>query len=142
VSATGARRGFPHGKSEVAPMKRLLPFVLAAGLIAGVAAPAAAQPNNRAIQTALVGVLAQVALDDVNVNILNNNTGLEIIAVDINDSLNNLLQNADIDVDVLNNSLNNVLRNVDVNIDIQDVTVVGDSLVIAVNALGDQLILF
>ncbi len=122
-------------------MKRLLPFVLAAGLLTAAAAPVAAQPNQRAIQTALVGVLAQVALDDVNVNILNNNTGLEIISVDINDSLNNLLRNADIDVNVLNNSLNNIDIIDDVNIDIQRITVVGDDLVVVVNALGDTLIL-
>jgi len=126
-------------------LRRLLPLVLAGGLLAGAAAPAAAAPNNRAIQTALVGVLAQVALDDVNVNILNNNTGNEVITVDINDSLNNLLRNADIDVDIDVAALNVILNNVqiidDVNIDIQDVTVVGDSLVVVLNVLGDTLVL-
>jgi hypothetical protein len=115
-------------------MKRFLPLALAGGLLLGAVAPVAAAPNQRAIQTALVGVVAQIGLEDV----LNNAT-VEVITVDINDSLNNLLQNADIDIDVLNNSLNNVLRNVDVNI--EDITIVGDDLVITLNVLGDTLIL-
>lgn len=115
-------------------MKRFLPLALAGGLLLGAAAPVAAAPNQRAIQTALVGVVAQLHLEDV----LNNLT-VEVITVDINDSLNNLLRNADIDINVLNNSLNNVLRNVDV--DIQDITIIGDDLVITLNVLGDTLIL-
>jgi hypothetical protein len=117
-------------------MKRFLPLALAGGLLLGAVAPVAAAPNARAIQTALVGVLAQVQVELEDV--LNNAT-VEVITVDINDSLNNLLRNADIDINVLNDSLNNVLRNVDINI--EDITVVGDDLVITLNVLGDTLIL-
>jgi hypothetical protein len=119
-------------------MKRFLPFVLAAGLVVGAAAPVAAQPNQNAALGALVGVLAQVAVR--NVEILND-SDVDIITVDINDSLNNLLQNAfqNADIDILNDSLNrwNVLQD----ITIQDITVVGDDLVITLNLLGDTLVL-
>ncbi len=101
--------------------KRLLPFVLAGALTAGIAAPAAAQnplcgveqgtaggaAGLAALITAAVQANVPIAVNacDIDVNLLNN-------------SLNNLLQNADIDV--LNNALNNLLRNSDI---IDDVTV-------------------
>ena len=88
-------------------MRRALPLVLAGALVLGVGGSTVAQPNNeiaqRAITNALVGVIVQAAVQDVQV-------------VTIRDSLNNLLQNADIDVNILNNSLNNVLQNVDIDI--------------------------
>src|SRR5687768_15276068 len=89
-------------------MRRFLPLTLAAGMLIGIAGPVAAAPKNDtaqgAIQNALIGVIVQAAVQDVEV-------------VTLRDSLNNLLQNADIDVNVLNDSLNNVLQNVNVDID-------------------------
>ena len=111
-------------------MRRLIPFALAGLLALAIAGPAAAQPKNetsqRAITNALVGVIVQAAVQDVEV-------------VTISDSLNNLLQNAIIDVDVLNRSLNNVLQNVDVNVsDIYVLSPDGD-LIVQVTILGDGI---
>ena len=109
-------------------MKRFIPLALASALALGIAGPAAANHTpahnaQGAVQNALVGILVQAIVRDVTV-------------IEISDSLNNLLQNADIDVDVLNNSLNNVLRNVDVTIQDIDITVVGDDLNVIVDLLG------
>lgn len=92
--------------------RKILPFVLGGALSIAAVAPAAASNhqtvNQDAVQRALIGVIVQAAVRDV-------------VEVEINDSLNNLLRDADIDVNVLNDSLNNVLRNV--NVDISDIDI-------------------
>jgi len=101
--------------------KRLLPFLLAGALTAGVAAPAAAQTDCGVEQDTAGGAAGLAALIAAAVQ-ANVPIGINACAIEVdvlNDSLNNLLQNADIRV--LNNSLNNLLRNSDI---IDDVTVV------------------
>ena len=103
--------------------RKILPFILGGALAIGAVAPAAAnnhQPVNQgAVQNALVGLILQAAIRDVDVNILNN-------------ALNNILQNADIDV--LNNSLNNLLQNV--NVEDVEITVIGDDVTLVVSILN------
>lgn len=115
--------------------RRLLPFILGGALSVAAVAPAAAQPSINAPVGGLVTVVAQLE------NVLNNNE-VEILEIDISNSLNNLLQNAfqNADIDVLTNSLNNLLRNADIDVTVQDITVIGDSIVITVLS-GDQIIL-
>lgn len=88
--------------------RRILPFILAGAVSAAVAAPVAATHTpthvtnaNNAVQNALVGLIVQANVRDV-------------VDINISDSLNNLLRNADIDVNVLNNLLQNA--NIDVNV--------------------------
>ncbi|MGQ0608133.1 MAG: hypothetical protein ACT4OQ_06710 [Chloroflexota bacterium] len=116
-------------------MRRILPFVLAAGLSVAAVAPAAAAPTNASATRALVGLTVQAIVQ--NVDLLNNSLN-DVIDVNISDSLNNLLQNAlqNADIDVLNDSLNNVLNNLDVDVTVTDITVVGDSIVITVLGTG------
>ena len=114
--------------------RKILPFILGGALSIAAVAPAAASMHDTtctitdtsrgggaAALASLIGIAADVSVAanvcDVTVNVLNN-------------SLNNLLQNADIDV--LNNSLNNLLRNSDI---IDDVNVLNNS-VIEVNLLS------
>jgi hypothetical protein len=99
-------------------MKRtVLSIALATVLVGATAAPAAAQIEQRGGAAGLVAVVAQVALSHVDVEIANN-------------SLNNLLRNADIDVlnNILNRSVNNntILSNIDITIFdvLQDNTVI------------------
>jgi hypothetical protein len=110
-------------------MKRILPFVLAAGLSLAAVAPAAAAPpvGQFAGAAGLVNVIVQAVVQ--NVNILND-SDVDVITIDVNNSLNNLLRNADIDV--LTNFLNNSLNNLNVDVTITDITVVGGSIIITV----------
>lgn len=110
-------------------MKRILPFVLAAALSVAAVAPAAAQPpaGNFAGAVGLVNVIVQAVVQ--NVDILNNSE-VEVITIDVNNSLNNLLRNADIDV--LTNFLNNSLNDLNIDVTITDITVVGGSIIITV----------
>ena|SRR5688500_6605423 len=112
-------------------MRRLASFVLAGTMALAIAGPASAQPDNDVaqgvLQNALIGVIVQAAVQDVEVVVLNN-------------SLNNLLRNADIDVNVLNNSLNNVLQNVDIDISDIDILSPGGDLILNVAILGDGVV--
>jgi ABC-type methionine transport system permease subunit len=126
-------------------MRRLLPFVLAAGLSVAAVAPAAAAPQtNIAAGGGLISVVVQAVLN--NVDVLNNSLN-DVIEVNINDSLNNALQNVlqNADIDVLNNSLNNVLNNLNIDVTVTDITVIGDSVVVTVLGAGgvaDTIVLF
>jgi hypothetical protein len=102
----GGRR--PPGIRGNFTMRRLLPFVLAAGLSVAAVAPAAAANQNFGVQHALVGILVQAVATDV-------------VDVNVNDSFNNLLQNALQNADI--NVLNNLLQNVDIEITDIDVNV-------------------
>jgi hypothetical protein len=114
------------------PMKRLvLPFALAATLATASVAPAAAQTECTNVGRG--GAAALVAL--VNANI----SGVGVNACDIdvnvlNNSLNNLLQNADIHI--LENILNRspILSGNDI-----DVNVIGNDIVISVLGAGATL---
>ena len=105
--------------------RKILPFILGGALAVASVAPAAAAGhqtvNQDAVQRALIGVIVQAAARDV-------------IEVELNDSLNNLLRGADINVNVLNISLSRVLQNVDV--DVSNITVVGDDLILNVAILS------
>jgi hypothetical protein len=79
--------------------------------------------QDRGGAAALAALIAAAVDADVAVPICNVSVEL------LNNSLNNLLRNADIDV--LNNSLNNLLRNADI-----DVTVVDGDLVVNVLSVG------
>ena len=99
--------------------RKILSFVLGSTLaIAAVAPAAAAPPDNVQLGGAagLVAAVVQVA-DTVDI---------ETISI-ANNSLNNLLQNADIDV--LNNILNNSVNNNDVLNDV-NVTVAGTTITV------------
>jgi hypothetical protein len=110
-------------------MKRILPFVLAAGLSLAAVAPVGAQPpgGNFAGAVGLVNVIVQAVVQ--NVNILND-SDVDVITVDVNNSLNNLLRNADIDV--LTNFLNDSLNDLNIEVTITDITVVGGSIIVTV----------
>lgn len=115
--------------------KRLLPFVLAGALTAGIAAPAAAQDTcdiDQVIERqGLPGVAGLITA------VVQANVGVEICHVDVdvlNNSLNNLLRNANIEV--LNNALNNLLQGADINVEVID-----DSP-ITVSVLGGPVIIF
>lgn len=122
-------------------MRRLLPFVLAAGLSVAAVAPAAAAPsatglaNAQGLIAAAVNAIVQVE-DTLNDNVVN------VLNIDVSNSLNNLLRNANIEV--LTNVLNNSLNNLSVDITVQDITVVGDSIVITVlgaTGVADRIVL-
>jgi hypothetical protein len=122
-------------------MRRLLPFVLAAGLSVAAVAPAAAAPpvGQFAGAAGLVNVIVQAVVQ--NINILND-SDVDVITVDVNNSLNNLLRNADIDV--LTNFLNNSLNNLSIDVEITDITVVGGNIIVTVlgaTGVTDTLIL-
>ena len=111
--------------------KRLLPFVLAGALTAAFAAPAAAQTSCVTDTTQRGGAAALASLISAAVN----NVAVTVQACDINvlnDSLNNLLRNANIEV--LNDSLNNLLRNA--NIEVVSI----DGNVIQVNILSGGIV--
>ena len=98
--------------------RKILPFILGGALAIGAVAPAAAAPSANSLTNALVGVTVQAVLN--NVDILNDSAN-NLITVDINDSFNNLLQNAlqNADIDVLNGievRIENVLNNLNVNV--------------------------
>ena len=100
--------------------RKLLPLILGGALsVAAVAPAAAARPDNVQLGGAagLVAAVVQVAANVEDVEVLNN-------------SLNNLLRNADIDI--LNNVLNNSVNQNDIlsNIDIRIIDVLNDNTVI------------
>ena len=109
--------------------RKILSFVLGSTLAIAAVAPAAAAPsatgmaNAQGLIAAAVSAIVQVD-DTLNDNVVN------VLNIDVRRSLNNWFQHADINVvrDVLNNSLNSW------DITIQDITIVGDSVVI--NVLG------
>ena len=111
--------------------RKILPFILGGALSIAAIAPAAAAGhtvNNCDIDidqrgggAAALAALVAAAVDaDVAVPVCNVSVEL------LNNSLNNLLRNADIDV--LNNSLNNLLRNADIDVTVIDGDVVVDVL--------------
>jgi hypothetical protein len=110
--------------------KVLRALALSGGIALLTVAPAAAAPQAGGI-AGLVNVIVQVE-DSLN------NTLHDGINVDVSNSLNNLLQNAlqYADINVLNNVLNNALQHADITVTIQDITVVGDSVVITVLGAG------
>ena len=121
-------------------MRRLLPFVLAAGLSVAAVAPAAAAPpvGQFAGAAGLVNVVVQAVVQ--NISVLNNLTAFDVVEVNVNNSLNNLLRNSDIDV--LTNFLNNSLN--DLNVEITDIQVVNGDIVITVlgaTGLADTIVL-
>jgi hypothetical protein len=102
--------------------RRILPFILGGAMAIATVAPAAAAPAQLGGAAGLVAAVVQVAVETDDINIANN-------------SLNNLLRNADIDV--LNNVLNNSVNRNEIlsNIDIEIVDVLNDNTVI-VNVLS------
>ena len=118
--------------------RKLLPLILGGALAIAAVAPAAAAPNNVSFQRALVGVTVQALVQ--NVDVLNNSAN-DFIDVDINDSLNNLLQNAlqNADIDILNGvevTVENVLNNLNVNISDIDIELAEEGIVITVLGAG------
>jgi hypothetical protein len=105
--------------------RKFLPLILGGALAIAAVAPAAASNhqtvNQDAVQRALVGLIVQAAVRDVEL-------------VTLRDSLNNLLRDADIDVNLLNESLNNILQNV--NVSDNTITVIGDDLQLTVAILS------
>lgn len=96
--------------------RRLLPLILGSALAIGAVAPAAAASCDVANRG---GAAALVALVNANVGV-----GAAVCQIDVNilnNSLNNLLQNADIHVleNILNNSpiLNDSLNNLTINVE-------------------------
>ncbi len=111
--------------------RKLLPFILGSALSIASLAPAAAaghDVNNCDIDvdqrgggTAALAALIAAAVDaDVAVPVCNVSVEL------LNNSLNNLLRNADIDV--LNDALNNLLRSADIDVTVIDGDVIVDVL--------------
>ena len=115
--------------------RKILPFILGGALSVAAVAPAAAAPSINSPVGGLVNVIAQLE------NVLNNNV-VQVLNIDISDSLNNLLRNAfqNADIDVLTNSLNNLLQNADIDVTVTDITVVGDSIVVTLLG-GDTIVL-
>jgi len=115
--------------------KRFLPFLLAGALAAGIAAPAAAQDScdiTQVVQRPGLPGLAGLITAVVEANV-----GVQVCHVDVdalNNSLNNLLQNANIQV--LNNALNNLLQNADINVEV----ISGSPITVSV--LGGPVIIF
>lgn len=97
--------------------RKILPFILGGAMAVATVAPAAAAHTDqlnvqRGGAAGLIAAVVQVAA--------NAETG-DILTVTVNDSLNNLLQNADIDVNILRNVLNNALRDADIDVTITDI---------------------
>jgi len=113
--------------------RKILPFILGGALSVAALGPVAAAPVAVGPFGSLIGVIVQLedVLNDANVNVLN---------INISDSLNNVLQNAfqNANIEVLTNSLNNILQNADIDVEISRITIVGDSIV--VNLLGGDTI--
>jgi hypothetical protein len=110
---------------------RLLPFVLAGALATAVVAPAAAQTECTTVGGG--GAAALIALVNANIS----GVGVNACEIDVNvlnNSVNNLLRNADIHV--LENILNNspILSGNDI-----DVNVIGNDIVISVLGAGATL---
>ena len=102
--------------------KLLLPLLLGGALsVAAIAPAAAARPEFVQLGGAagLVAAVVQVAADV--------ETG-DIVTVTVSDSLNNLLQNSDIDVNILRNVLNNALQNADIDVQVSNISVLGSGL--------------
>ena len=141
------RPRIPKRQRGTTTMRRLLPFVLAAGLAAAAVAPVAAANNQSGGAAGVIAAVVQVQDTLNNLQVLSGNGNVEIVTV--KDSLNNVLQNSrflnniTILQDFLNqpncsviavcNSLNNVLNNNNVQ--------VADLVAIDVLSGGD-LILF
>lgn len=106
-------------------MRRLLPFVLGGALSIAAIAPAAAAPNQFAGAGGLVAAIVQAQVRDINV-------------LNISDSLNNLLQNAD--VAVLTNFLNDSEVLSRFNITVQDIDVNVLTGVTTITLLGGTVI--
>ena len=102
--------------------RKILPLVLGGLLsVAAIAPVAAARPETVQLGGAagLVAAVVQVAADV--------ETG-DIVTVTVTDSLNNLLQNSDIDVNILRNVLNNALQNADIDVQVSNISVLGSGL--------------
>jgi hypothetical protein len=107
--------------------RKILPFILGGALSVAAIAPAAANhtaQHQLAGAGGLVAAVVQAQVRDVNVFVLNN-------------SLNNLLRAADIDVDILNDS--EILSRF--NIDIEEIHILSDGS-IQVVVLGGPVITF
>jgi len=108
--------------------RKILPLVLGGALSIAAIGPVAANGhqtvNQDAVQRALVGIIVQAAVRDVTV-------------VELNNSLNNLLQNADINVEIIEDvevTVENVLNNLNVNV--SDIEITVSDIAIVVNILG------
>ncbi len=115
--------------------RKILPFILGGALSVAALGPVAAAPpvGQFAGAAGLVNVIVQAVVQ--NIAILND-SNVDVITIDVNNSLNNLLRNADIDV--LTNFLNNSLNNL--NVTIQDIQVVNGDIVITLLS-GDTIVL-
>ena len=102
--------------------RKILSFVLGSTLAIAAVAPAAAAPPDFVQVGGAAGLVAAVVQVAANVE-----TG-DIVTVTVTDSLNNLLQNADIDVNILRNVLNNALRNADIDVTVSNISVLGSGL--------------
>jgi hypothetical protein len=114
----------------------LLPLILGGALSVAAVAPAAAVPPQVNVATAsgLVGIAVQAVLN--NVDILNNSLN-DVVEVNINDSLNNLLRNADIDLlSGIEVTVENVLNNLNVNVSDIDIEVAEEGIVITILGTG------
>ena len=116
--------------------RKLLPFVLGGALSVAAVAPAAAAPVNAPVAVgpfgSLIGVVVQ--LNDVLNNSLN-----DVVEVNISDSLNNLLQNANIEVlNGLEVTIQNVLNNLNVTVQDIEITVLenGDVQIVVLGTGG------
>ena len=115
--------------------RKLLPLILGGALSIAAVAPAVAHTPALGHPTlaGLVNVLVVIANN--NVEILNDSR-VQVITVEINDSFNNILRNADIDI--LNNFLNNSLN--DLTVTITDIQVVRGDVIITLLS-GDTIVL-
>lgn len=130
--------------------QRIASGALALALLGGTGASVAAQPADQSQRGAATGLVAAVVQVTDTIDI--NDSNVEVVSVDINDSLNNLT--------ALNNILNNspILSNNDIdvvdvvdvgdiNVDISDVLndldiTVDDVIGVAVLSGGDLIVLF
>ena len=104
--------------------RKILPFILGGALSIAAVAPAAAthQPQHIGQLGGAAGLVAAVVQVAANVE-----TG-DVRVITVDDSLNNLLQNADIDVNILRNVLNNALRNADIDVQVSNISVLGSGV--------------
>lgn len=126
--------------------RKILPFILGGALAVASVAPAAATHTTAvAAPGGLVNVVVQAVLNNVN---LLTNSEVNIITVDIDDSLNNALQNVLRNARILNNlevTIENVLNDLDINVEDVTITVLenGDIQVnlLSGGVLVDQIVI-
>ena len=116
--------------------RKILPFILGGALSVAAVVPVAAAPPTTLTGGAvgLVNVIVQAVVQ--NVAVLSDNNFDDVINVEVNDSLNNLLRGANIQV--LQDFLNNSLNNLDLDVIITDIRVVDGDIIVTV--LGGDVI--